>query len=43
MNKCLKPDRFKTNPTLPDSKRKWQHWIRTFKGSINYIKRITNI
>ena len=32
MDNCLKLDRFETDPTSPDSKRKWQYWIRTFTG-----------
>ena len=38
MDKCLKPDRFETNPASPDSKKKRQHWIRTFTGYINSIE-----
>ena len=38
MDKCLKPNRFETDPTSPDSKRKWQHGIRTFMGYINSIE-----
>ena len=41
MGKCLKPDRFETNPTSPDSKKKWQHWIRTFTGYINSIEGVS--
>ena len=41
MDKCLKPDRFETDPTSPDSKRKWQHWIRTFTGYINSIEGVS--
>ena len=41
MDKCLKPDRFETDPTSPDSKRKWKHWIRTFTGYINSIEGVS--
>ena len=38
MDKCLKPDRFETDPTSPALKRNWQHWIRTFTGYIEENK-----
>ena len=41
MNKCLRPDRYKNDPTSPDSKRKWQHWIRIFTGYINSIEGVS--
>ena len=41
MDKCLKPERFETDPTLLDSKRKWQNWIRTFTGYINSIEEVS--
>ena len=41
MDKCLKRDRFETDPTSPDSKRKGQHWIRTFTGYINSIEGVS--
>ena len=42
MDKYLKSDRFETNPTLPDSKRKWQHWITTFTVYLNSIKGVSD-
>ena len=41
MDKWLKPERFKNNPTSPDSKRMCQHWIRTFTGYINSIQGVS--
>ena len=41
MDKCLKPHRFKTDTTLSDSKKKWQHLFRAFTGYINCIDGVT--
>ena len=40
MDKCLKPDRFKTNPTSPDSKKKWQHWIKNLRAILTLSREL---
>ena len=41
MDKCLKPARLEVEPSAPDAKRKWLHWVKTLLSYINSIDRIT--